>query len=443
MFRHGVIAEILRLPAGHPAIGRQLRRQSERTHTIPGSRRNRIGVSTLRSWARLYRTGGLDALRPKPRRDRGRPRRLPAAVADLLIEIKERHPRWAVRKVIERARESGKVPAEARMARSTVYRLLRNAGLTSRGDPSSQPKARRRFSFRHAGELWMTDYMHGPQTGCDPADRRRRKKAHLLCFLDDATRYIPHATFTCGESTALFLPAFKTALIRCGIPERLYTDNGSAYCSSELARICASLNISLIHTRPYTPQGRGKIERFFRTVRSQLLPELGSAGTRSLDALNQRLGSWIEGEYHRAPHSGLGNRDCTPLERWPVSSPSLRPVGPETDLTSLFLEPVRRKVYKDCTVRFKNRIYEVDAGLIGEFVTLLHDASAPPDAPLPVQHQGASAGRATVLDSYANALSRGERPAVERRPPGQDQPAGSRDDPAGIPLRRLQGKDPS
>ena len=100
LFRYGVIAGIVRRPPGWKGVGRRLRRLAAAEYEIPGSRRTRIAVSTLRAWVRDYREGGFDALRPKPRRDRGRSRRLPAAVRDLLIELKQQHAHLPVRKVI-------------------------------------------------------------------------------------------------------------------------------------------------------------------------------------------------------------------------------------------------------------------------------------------------------------------------------------------------------
>ena len=144
----------------------------------------------------------------------------------------------------------------------------------------------------------MSDILHGPKAGCDSADRRKRAKTYLIGFLDDATRLVPHASFAFSENSASFLPVFKQALLKRGIPTRLYVDNGASYRSKHLAVICATLGIHLIHATPCQPQGKGKIERFFRTCRSQLLPSLGEQDTRSLDALNARLAAWIEGEYH-------------------------------------------------------------------------------------------------------------------------------------------------
>ena len=142
----------------------------------------------------------------------------------------------------------------------------------------------------------------------DPRDARRRRKTYLIALLDDATRVIPHAAFAFSESAATFLPVFKQAVLRRGRPQRLYVDNGANYRSQHLAAVCASLDVHLIHARPYQPAGKGKIERFFRTVRDQFLSTLEDAGTRSLAALNAR---WKASTTRRRTAAWTGAHRCT------------------------------------------------------------------------------------------------------------------------------------
>ena len=164
-----------------------------------------------------------------------------------------------MRALIRQARASGSVPATTTLAPATVYRLLRHEGLMGLAADSSDGQDRRRFSHREAGALWMTDCMHGPKVGSDPRDQRRRRKAYLLAIIDDATRVIPHAAFTFAESAEAFLPVFRQALLRRGVPQRLYCDNGAPYRSRHLAVICASLGIHLIHATAYQPQGKSMV----------------------------------------------------------------------------------------------------------------------------------------------------------------------------------------
>jgi transposase InsO family protein len=406
------------LPPGSAGITDRLRAKAEQDYTIPGSRRTRVAAETMRDWLKRYRRGGFDALLPKPRTDRGQPRRLPDDVAEVLIALKEQHPGLSVRLVIERARERGKVPADLPPV-STVHRLFSRAGLMVKRTDAPTGADRRRFAFQYAGELWMSDVMHGVSVG---DGQGRRRKTYLIAFLDDATRVIPYAAFAFSENTATFLPVFKQALIRRGQPARLYVDNGSNYRSQHLALVCAKLGVALIHSRPHQPQGRGKIERFFRTVRAQFLTRLTAADTVSLEALNRRLWAYIEGEYHHTPHRGLDGK--TPLEQWALVGDQVRFLESTVDLDELFLFEAKRRVMNDRTVSLNGRVYEVDAVLVGATVTLRYDPAVPPTRPIAVVHQGRPVGQATPLNAYANTTVRRHRPSwhLETDTPAPEPP---------------------
>ena len=184
LFRYGLIADVLRLAPGSAEIRRTLNEKAQRTYVIPGTRRSRVAVETMRDWLTLYRNGGFEALYPKTRSDRGLPRRLPPEAAEVLVSLKSEQPALSVKALIKAARERG---IDHPLAPSTVHRLLSREGLLDArpGDPAATD--RRRFAYRDAGELWMSDVMHGPKV----ADGRRRRKTYLIAFIDDATRVIP------------------------------------------------------------------------------------------------------------------------------------------------------------------------------------------------------------------------------------------------------------
>ena len=217
---------------------------------------------------------------------------------------------------------------------------------------------------------------------------------------------------------------FKNALIRRGLPLRLYVDNGANYRSQQLALVCAKLGIALIHARPYQPAGKGKIERFFRTLRAAWLSHLGDEDTKSLEALNRSLWAWVEGEYHHAPHRGLDAR--APLDQWALAGHSVRYPDPTLDLDDLFLFEAKRRVMKDRTVSLQGRLYEVDALLVGQTVTLRYDPQAPPSRPIQVVHDAKPAGQATRLDAYANTAVKRHRPSSQLQcdhPPREPSPS--------------------
>lgn len=406
LFRYGLIADVLHLPAGSRGLYQCLRQKAAADYTIPGSSRTRVAAETLRHWVKAYRRGGFEALYPKGRADRGRSRALPQAVADALVSAKEEQPQLSIPQLIAAVADA--LPdAGVQPAASTVHRLLARAGLMDKGavGDGASGADRRRFAFAEPGQLWMSDVMHGPSVGM-PGTRQRRK-TYLIAFLDDATRVVPYCAFCLSENTQAFLPVFKQALLRRGTPQRLYVDNGANYRSQQLALVCAKLGVALIHARPYQPQGKGKQERWFRTVRAQLLATLGEADTASLEALNRRLWAWVETEYHHSPHRGLDG--VTPLDRWAMSQASPRlPTG--LDLDALFLFEAKRRVQRDRTVSLSGALFEVDAALVGQTVTLRYDPSVPAARGIEVWHEGRFIERARPLDAYANCFVRRNRP---------------------------------
>jgi putative transposase len=401
LFRHGVLGDLVHLAPGTKGLYGFLEKKAAIDYRIPGSLRTRVAEETIRDWLKKYRKGGFDALKPLVRSDQGQSHALPQEISDLLVSIKDEKPALSVHLVIRDALASGKVPEGLQLAPSTVHRLLTRAGLMVKkpGEPTS--KDHRRFSFEKAGDLWMSDVMHGPAVTVGG----KKRKAYLIALIDDATRVIPYAAFALSENTAAFLPVLKQAVLRRGCCRRLFVDNGSAFRSHHLALVCAKLGITLIHARPYHAQAKGKIERWFRTVRMQLLPLLQPADLAGLDALNRRLWTWVEGEYHRAPHRGLGG--ATPLDRWAGLADEVRYLGPDID--DLFLHEAKRKVAKDRTVSLHGIVYEVDATLVDEAVVLRYDPSRP-GRPVQVWLKGAHVQEAKVVDVHGNCFVKREKP---------------------------------
>lgn len=370
LFRYGVISELVSRPMAPGEKAQLLRQICEREWTIPGTTRRTIGCSTAKDWVAQYEAMGLDGLKPRPRSDKGTSRALPEPVQDVLLQLRRERPKASVQSLIRATRLSGKVEATVRLTPSTVHRLLAAHGAAPQPPGEAQSDAMA-FTYPYAGDLWMSDVMHGPRLL--EAGRRRGTKSYLHALLDDASRLVPFAAFYPAESSACFQDAFKQALLRRGIPRRLYCDNGAIYRHHHLQIVCATLGISLIHSRPHQPRGRGKIERFFRHVRSAFLPHLSEQHLCDLAALNRVFWAWLEAEYHQSPHRGLDAR--APIERFLDDADKLRP-APE-DLERLMRMKVTRRVARDRTVRLEGRILEAPDGFAGEKVEVLYDPYEP------------------------------------------------------------------
>jgi transposase InsO family protein len=403
LFRYGVIADMVHLPPGTRGLYRMLEEKAAKSWPIPFSMRSRVAEETIRGWLRNWRAGGFEALKPKVRKDAGDSRALPQDVKDLLVLVKEESPELSVQLCIKEALARGKVPEGLQLAPTTVHRVLSRAGLMKKPGEAPGEADRHRFAFQRAGELWMSDVMHGPAV---TVTGRQRRKTYLIGFLDDATRVVPYAAFALKENVAAFLPVLKGAVMRRGVPKRLFVDNGAAYRSQHLALVCAKLGITLIHARPYDAAAKGKQERWFRTVRMQLLPLLNDADTSSLDALNRRLWAWVESEYHQSSHRGLDGE--TPLDRWAKCGDEVKYLAAHDELDELCLAEARRKVAKDRTVSLNGLVYEVDASLVGATVVLRFEPTAQAKG-VQVWHEGKKVQDAKVVDVFANCFVKRNR----------------------------------
>jgi len=396
IFRFGVISDFVsptRLAWGERA--RLIEHKCERSWQIPFSQRTRLSPATIRSWIRAYEKSGqqLESLYPHSRSDRGQPRALDQETTLALIGLRKEMAVAPVHTLIRTAHQRGVVDSEQYLAESTVWRLLKREGLMH---PSEHPAPdRRRFEAELPNDLWQSDVMHGPSVLIDGKNR----KSYLIAFIDDMSRLICHAQFYRSENLNSYLDALRQALLTRGLPRKLYVDNSPAFRSFHLHQITASLGIALIHAKPYQPQGKGKIERFFRTVRSDFLPAVRA---KTLDDLNLALDGWLRDVYHNREHRSTGQ---TPLRRYAAHCECVR-AAPK-DLADHFRQQARRRVAKDRTVAIAGRLFEAPIALIGKQITLFyhpHDLSR-----IEARCDAKSYGFLTALDLNVNCRVKREK----------------------------------
>lgn len=366
VFRYAVISDFVN-GAQMSRIQRKnlLREKSSRKYDIPFSIKTRISQATIRRWIKLYieSNGDLMSLCPKRRSDNGKSRVLDEDTCLALIHLRKELPAIPIDKLIQEMTDRKLVTPGITLYPSTVYRLLNQHELMKQA--LNRPVDRRKFEAELPNDLWQSDVMHGPKIDVNG----RLRKTYLIAIIDDHSRLIVHAMFYLSEALSPYLKALEDAFLRRGLPRKLYVDNGAAFRSKRLEYICASLNIMLIHAKPYQPQGKGKIERWFKTVRSSFLSTFTG---ETLAALNDALKLWIDGSYHVKKHGPTGQ---TPFQRFTASTQCLRP-SPE-NLKDHFRNIARRTVNKDRTVTLNGRLYEAPVALIGKRVELLYHDEHP------------------------------------------------------------------
>jgi putative transposase len=381
LFRYALISEALNEELSTKQRGRLVRAVAAKTHPGPFGIPVRISRASLDRWIRDYRSGGFAALVPAPRRVLPC---TPPQVLELAVALKTEAPdRTAAQVAVVLAAHGGFAPSAR-----TLQRHFAAAGLT-RARPDGAPLAVfGRFEAEHPNVRWVGDALHGPHIA--------GRKAILIAFLDDHARAVVAARWGYAENAVALRETLKDALASRGRPAQCYVDNGAMFIDSGLRRACAVLGIRLTHSQPGRPAGRGKIERFFKTVRDQFLVEISdhpddpsSAGTivASLAELNSLFTAWVEQVYHQRVHT---ETQMAPLARFLADGPPV-PV-PADLLAEAFRWGEWRTVTKTATVSLQGNLYEVDAALAGSKVELVFDPFDLSD--IDVRHHGRPVGKA-------------------------------------------------
>lgn len=355
LFRYALIRD-----AADPALskaerGRLVRALAGREHVAPDGRLVGVARGTLDEWIRAYRRGGFEALAPRPRVVVAR---TPAELLELAFALKRERPDRTAAQVREVMLAAGGPAPGLR----TLQTHLARAGLNVRADGRSQGKVYGRFEASARNELWTGDGLHGPKLDSAAAARR----AVLLAFIDDHSRLLVGWRWGVGEDVFRLEAALRSGLMARGVPDAILVDRGSAFVSSQLLRACAVLGVKLIHASPRAAATKGKIERFFRTVRDQFLVEIDDGV--GLAELNRLFSAWLEVVYHRRAHSETGQ---TPLARFEQAGAPALPTP--ALLREAFLWSQERTVTKTATVSLHANQYEVDAALVGRKVQLVFD----------------------------------------------------------------------
>jgi len=414
-FRFGVIHDLV----GHVELEpgeqeRLIREKCARKWVIPFSEKTRISRSTMLRWVKLYKESGgrLESLCTQDRSDQGGSRAMDEETSLALIGLRKEFPRATVPRLIAEMNKRRLVSPGVTLNPSTVYRFLHRHDLMELA--RSVPEDRRKFEAELPNDLWQVDCMHGPRV----EHEGKQRKTYLIAFMDDHSRLVPHGEFFLSESVKSFLTALEGALLTRGLPRKIYSDNGPAFRSHHVEHVAASLGVALIHARPYKPQGKGKIERFFRTVRAEFLT--GFKG-ETLPDLNHTFHIWLNEIYHQRKHSSTRQ---TPFARFTSKMECLRP-APD-DLGDHFRKAARRKVARDRTISLGGRIFEAPVPLIGKQVTVLFHPEEPERAE--VLFKGKSYGFLVPVNLAVNCRAKRDKNnnvRIESSEAGEDYKGGS------------------
>jgi transposase len=421
-FRYSLIAELNNPYLEHGELKRLIAQKAEREYRIPYSTRTRVSRECIREWLQRFRKYGKEGLLPRTRSDLGEHRCLSPDEVSQLTEYLETHPQLTATACLRQLQKQGVIFSS--ISSSSLSRLVRALGLDreSRMELRRQKERSLKFDFHLPLECVQADDLVAFPV---PDGTGKKRRAILMSFLDDATRRVLYADFSFTERSVQFEAGIRHILKAHGRIGMLYVDHGAPFVSQQTKRILDILGIVIVHSTVRRPQGRGKQERYHRTVREQFLRPLDPESIRGLGDLNTRFRTWLESEYHRSPHRGLGGR--TPLDAWLENSRYIVQLDPSIDLEEACLHEQTRRVYKDSTLTVDGILYEVPSQLIGKRVRLLYDPRMPLKR-LQVMFEGVSYGEARVVDSYANTRVKRNLLSSGSFTPQEDPPGATAED---------------
>lgn len=370
-FRYGLIAPVVtrKLSPGDQAV--ILREIASHTYDISHSKTQTVSLRTLERYIRAYRQGGWEALLPSERADKLQCKQIAPDVLTKAIALKQENPTRSVRQIIA-ILELARFVEPGTLKESTLSKQLRRRGMTRKVLEKGTGERFHRFESDYRNACWQGDVQHTLYLP-HPDQPGKKKMAYLVVFLDDYARYVVHGQFYFEERLPRLEDCFKKAILKHGVPDRIYVDNGAIYSSHHFARICGRLGTELKHTRPGRPQGRGKQEKFFRFVDLSFVPEaydlIEQGKIQTLADLNRFFTAWLEIAYHQKIHNTFKQR---PADRYHKCDQPIRHIPPHKLVEIFFMEETR-SVDKTHCVSLMGISYEVKGVMAGEKVQLRFD----------------------------------------------------------------------
>ncbi|MDR0302940.1 MAG: IS481 family transposase [Treponema sp.] len=339
-----------------PAQKRRLRKEITEKHNV--------SERTLRRYLQRYSEKGYEGLLKKERYDKGASKSLADSILEEAIQLRRELPGRSVRRIISILESEG-IAGSGQISKSTLSRHLAQNGCSPAEAKTNQPVTKR-FQKENRNALWQADIKYGPYIAGKDG---KKTKTYILAMIDDATRIITHAEIYDNQRLPILEDCFRKALQKFGVPEAVYIDNGKIFVSKWFRLACARLGIRHINTKPYSPQSKGKIERFNGLI-NEFLEELSLEPADSLVSLNQKFRVWLEEGYNHKPHSSLGGK--SPFEAYRENAKKIRFASSE-DCHNLFLWEVTRTVDKTGAVKQGNCVYDAGSDLMHKKVDVRYD----------------------------------------------------------------------
>ncbi len=361
LFKYSLIAPLVTETFTQATAKEYLEEISAKRYDTPQGTKE-YAPETIKEWLRLYRKFGIDGLYPKVRSDKGKPRNLPDDAKEFIISSKVNSPKRSAKSIYQELIAKGYVNYD-QISLSTVQRFISKSNISAK---KLEGVERLAFEFEFPNECWQSDISVGPYLNIDG----KKLKTYIIALLHDSSRLIIHAEAFFSDNFLSLLSTFKKAVSKRGIPKKLFVDNGKVYKSNQMQFICASLGTILSYARPYSPESKGKIERWFRTLQDQWMNVINWDSFSSLEELNKSLFRYVEEDYNSKIHSSINEK---PIDKFIRHIDLIKFIPTKQEVDYIFLYRVTRKVKKDSTISIQNILYETPLKYVGDTINIRYD----------------------------------------------------------------------
>ena len=362
-FRFALIAPVIQDLFPDATKTAYYKRVTENPLKLPDGTTKEYDYKTVEKWVSQYRLGGIDALMPRERSDKGTSRALPDTAIEEIYRLKEAFPRLNATQIHQKLIADSFIPATVSV--DAVQRFIKHNDLKSARNPNVRD--RKAFEEDMFGKMWQADTCYLPHITEDGQCRR----VYCVMIIDDHSRLLVGGELFYNDNAANFQKVLKDAIATYGIPDKLYVDNGGPYCNEQLSLICGSVGTVLLHTRVRDGASKAKVERHFRTLRERWLYTLDVASISSLAEFNSLLKDYMR-SYNTTFHTGI---DCTPFSRYQDTKSHSRTPQSREWLEECFLNRITRKVNKDSTVSINKMSFDVPMQFISMKVDIRYQPS--------------------------------------------------------------------
>ncbi len=364
LFRYGLISSLVNNTYQEKSMEEYYRKIASGIYELNG-KTIKIRPSTIKTWYINYKKFGYDGLIPKTRTDLNTSRKLTLEAQQKIIDYKKSFPHISGTLIYQKLIEDGYIN-QSIVSKSTVLKFIRDNYLLFGDDGKVD---RRAFEMEFANDMWDADTSHGPILTIN----NKKIKTYLIALIDDASRLITSAKFYYEDNAINFQNTFKEGLKKYGIPKRIFLDNGKTYKNEQLSIICASCGMALIYTKPYSPQSKAKIERWFHTMKETWMRGIIWTDIKDIDELNDMLNDFVN-EYNNKVHSSLTNNEVniSPKERWFKDQDKIRKIDND-QIDENFLHTAYPTIRSDSVAHINKIEYEVPTKYIGKKITVKYD----------------------------------------------------------------------